>query len=382
MAKFDLLLTESEHKSLSSYAVKAHGGLAKCGVEFTGEVVSKVSQNAHFRFKKYSIDLEDFEEGELYLKDGGVHRSIIYPAKKEHLKGRSKFLLRSGEKFSSLDVELLPRVQRLFMEKVHSLINSRNLVSDDRIMVSTESFLIECDALLRQHYFVNKELDPVNSTSDAVFNFCIKSSSKGYKHDYWIKYLKSDSCIRDSFVSIADRLVEVLEKNPTLHKSDSEILKKPFLTREEASRLSSLVESSLIQSTISIKDDFLSEALGEKCGKEITVNGVVFGVSQLPNIRTTEYEIRVKTEVGNFVKIVSKSEYFGGLITKADLVALIEKSIPVEIKGEVISFSSGLNIAGKLLVPPSTNMKASAIRYDKSLLNSNISFRKSRVVSG
>ncbi|EGR2229491.1 hypothetical protein QX249_09490 [Vibrio parahaemolyticus] len=367
MAKVDLLLTEKEFRNLSSYASKAHGGLAKCGVEYIGECITKISKNTYFKFKKCSLDLGDVAEGELYLKDGGVHRSIAYPANREHLQGRSKFLLHNNGCFEAFDSDSLSRSQRLFMDKMHTLFTSRKLASDSQIMVSTKSFLIECDALLRRHYFVNKELDSLNSTSDAVFNFCTKGASKGYKHEHWINYLNSNECARDRLENISKRLACVFEKNPTLHVTDSEVLGRKYLTKEDASRVSAIIESSLIKSSISIRDDFINESLGVKCGTPITVNGVLFGVSQLPNLKTTEYEIRVKSDSGSFLKLVSNSEYFGGLISKSDLINLIENEIPVEITGEVISSNIGLSIAGKIMVPASTNIKASAINYDKSL---------------
>lgn len=367
MAKVELLLTEREFHNLSSYASKAHGGLGKCGVEYIGECITKISKNTYFKFKKCSLDLGDVAEGELYLKDGGVHTSIASPAKREYLQGRSKFLLHSNGCFETFDGNSLPRSQRLFMDKMHTLLTSRRLVSDNQIMVSTKSFLIECDALLRRHYFVNKELDSLNSTSDAVFNYCTKGASKGYKHEHWVNYLNSNECARDSLENISHRLACIFEKNPTLHVADSEILGRKYMTKEEASRVSAIIESSLIKSSISIRDDFINESLGVYFGTQITVNGVLFGVSQLPNLNTTEYEIRVKSDSGGFLKLVSNSEYFGGLISKSDLINLIENEIPVEIKGEVISSNIGLTIAGKVMVPASTNIKASVINYDKSL---------------
>ncbi|ELP5898513.1 hypothetical protein QTV49_000387 [Vibrio vulnificus] len=367
MAKVELLITEREFRDLSSYASKAHGGLWKCGVECIGEAITKISNNIYYKFKKCTIDLDDVAEGELYLKDGSVHTSIACPDKREHLQGRSKFLLYKNGSFEPFDTDSLPRSKRLFMDKMHTLFTSRKLESDNQIMVSTKSFLIECDALLRRHYFVNKELDSLNSTSDAVFNFCAKGFSKGYKHEHWVNYLNSNECTRDRIENISQRLACVFVKNPTLHVNDSEVLGREYLTKEEASRVSAIIESSLIKSSISIRDDFINESLGVLNGTKITVNGVLFGVSQLPNLKSTEYEIRVKSDSGSFLKLVSNSEYFGGLISKYDLINLIENQIPVEITGEVISSNNGLSIAGKVIVPASTNIKASEINYDKSL---------------
>ncbi|MBU2896030.1 hypothetical protein [Vibrio hepatarius] len=67
------------------------------------------------------------------------------------------------------------------------------------------------------------------------------------------------------------------------------------------------------------------------------------------------------------LKLVSNSEYFGGLISKSDLINLIENEIPVEITGEVIYTNIGLSIAGRVMVPASISIKASAINYYKSL---------------
>lgn len=376
MSKFTLLLTKPEAQQISKYVSKQFGKNNSFNFNSSGLVRKEFDDGAFADFYRCTVELDGLPEGVLYTKSGLVHKNLSEPKNRDVFQSTSKHLVvdkhQAAHSFSSRQ---LPDDTRLFLNKLSEVTRDRDAALKRDAMVSLTKFVVNCDALLNRFFYINKSVDSLNSTSDAVFNYCLNGVSKGHKHEHWVNYL-NENPIRRSPSIVLESIAKIIEKNPTYHNDELEVINGGVVTREQASKIAGLVESSLMSSSISLGSGFSAQLLNVEPKEPVLIRGVIFGIGQSAIAGKVQYEMRIKTEKNQLVKIVSGSEYFGGLVSKQDLILCANQEVPVEVKGEVLGTNMGLKIGANYRIPPSTTIKASNITQVGEIVRDNTPLKK------
>lgn len=366
MVEVDILVTESEMKSLTNYAVKSFGGLGSAGLKVKSEKVIPLAKGAFVNGYRCQLSLpNDVEGADLFVKVAGGHISCSGASLKEQLLGRSKFLLKVSDEVYPLELADVSREQRLLLDRLHTMISERKVAEVGNVLVKTPQFIQMCNTLLHRHFLIDGAVDSINATSDAVFNHCIGVKPKSHKAQHWLSYLNSVESV-DSVETIIGRIMNTSLINPSLNSDIAELLNQEFIDRAQASRLASIIDSHLLSSTVRIREDFADQTMDLKPSDELKVfSGIVFGVSQNISAGKPRFALRVKSDNGQLLEIESGSEYFGGIISKGDLLSVVKNQTPVEIEGVVTSVNNGIKIGGRVLFPAITTVSAKRIDFER-----------------
>jgi hypothetical protein len=173
-----------------------------------------------------------------------------------------------------------------------------------------------------------------------------------------------------------EAIAKIIDKNPTYHNDDIEVINGGVVTREQASKIAGLIESSLMSSSISLGAGFSEQLPNVEPKESVLIRGVIFGIGQAVVGGKVQHEMRIKTVENQLFKIVSGSEYFGGLVSKQDLILCANQEVPLEVKGEVIGTNMGLKIGTNYRIPPSTTIKASNITQIGEIVRENTPLKK------
>lgn len=366
MVEVDILVTESEMRSLTNYAAKSFGGLAVAGLKVKAEKVIPLSKGAFVRGYRCKLSLPNNIDGaDLLVKVAGGHISCSGESLKEQLLGRSKFMLKAGAEIYPLDLAELSREQRLLLDRLHTEISERRVTEAGDVLISKTEFVQKCNTLLHRHFLIDGAVDSINATSDAVFNYCIGVNPKSHKAQHWISYLNCAESI-DSIETIIPKLMETSLVNPSLNSDVVEILNLEYINRTQASRLASIIDSHLLSSSVRIREDFANQIMDLQPSNECKVfSGVVFGVSQNIFAGKPRFALRVKSDNGQLLEIESGSEYFGGIISKEDLLSVVKNQTPVKIEGMVTSVNNGIKIGDRVLFPAITTVTAKRLDFER-----------------
>ncbi|MCY9860931.1 hypothetical protein OTK49_00050 [Vibrio coralliirubri] len=365
MIDVDFLITDSEMKTLTNYAVKSFGGLSAAGVTVDTETIIPVTRNAFVKGYRCKLSLPiEADNAQLLVKVSGGHIQTDGLPSKEQLLGRSKFILRDNLGDNPLDMTLITREQRLFMDRLQATLSERSLLGNSNVMILTTDFVAKSHSLLRRHFLIDGAVDSINATSDAVFNHCLGVSTRSYKAQHWMSYL-DNSGENEPISAIFKQIMNTALINPSINTDISDLLNQKYIDRNQASRLASVIDSSLLSTSVRIREDFSCQVMGFEPSSELkTFKGVVFGVCQNISNGKPRFALRIKSNSGQLLEVESGSEYFGGLITKADVLDAVKNEKQVSIQGSITSVNNGIKIGDRVLFPAITSISAKKIEFE------------------
>ena len=366
------VLTTKEYKLLTTYLSRIKNG--GNWIVNPIECLQLYNSNISIKSVSFGVNLGLDSSVDIYIKGLGGHISLSNPEKKETLLGVGKIYCKFNGVFSRLEKSDVSSQGLVILNKINKIIESREIVSEQNLLVNIKKFVIACDSLLEKHFYIDNEIDSYNSTSDAVFNFCAGVGSRSYKQKHWETYMLDGH--KRPYESIITDLSNVMVKNSIIFNDEIDAINSGYVNRDQAKKITAIIESSKIKSSISLKRDFLEKVfVAKELNQETTINGVVFGVTQKFLSGKASYSLNVKSDEGELVEIESGSEFFCGLITKESLIEIVDKKIPVTIHGSVVAANKGITIAGKVIFPPSTRVKATSLhlnRNEKKSINLNL----------
>ena len=280
MSKFTLLLTKAEAEQVSKYVSKQFGKNNSFNFNSSGLVRKEFDDGVFADFYRCTVELDGLPEGVLYTKSGLAHKNLSEPKNRDVFQSTSKHLVvDKHQAVHSFSSSQLTDDTRLFLNKLSEVTKDRDAALKRDAMVSLPKFVVNCDALLNRFFYINKSVDSLNSTSDAVFNYCFNGTSKGHKHEHWVDYLNENPTRRSPSI-VMEAIAKIIEKNPTYHNDEIEVINGGVVTREQSSTIAGLIESSLMSSSISLGSGFSAQLLNVEPKEPVLIRGVIFGIGQ------------------------------------------------------------------------------------------------------
>ncbi len=347
--EIDLLLTNHECAVLERYFNV--NGLGSKGIKLLncGTVYLQYKRNTYVGLNKYKFSYGEDVSAKLLINNNNsyIDSSSITPV--TNLNSRSKLILTSGGAYLNFSSLTLPKHVLGFFNKITQIYQMRGNKQYDNIFIPSKLLTELSIAHLNKFYYIDSDLDAINSTNRFLFSYCLFSNMRNYKFQYWKNHLDS-----------------VFSMNNTHYQNS--LTRKELVPYCDSNEFIKNVELDLFGGIKGIEFNNIKQS-NKPIDNFYNVIVTMVSVRHVPTSNASCFEITFKSNDGYLVKVHSNNEFRGNNLSKSDCLNFINNKVLLELSGSIIKQEPELYIGGRMLRPPTLFLASNSLYLTKHEFN-------------